>query len=150
MRYILLDFDGVLTSDAFTRQCVLEHRPENLFGLDWFDPSCLNVLEEIINKTGAAIVISSSWRELGEERLKRLWKELPMPGVFAGTTPEWILTKKEAIHEFLAKHPRASYVILDDDDLGLPNQVRVHHGIGLRKEDGEKAISLLNNNELKD
>lgn len=38
MNYVLLDFDGVLTSDSFTRLCVLEHRPKNLFGLDWFDP----------------------------------------------------------------------------------------------------------------
>ena len=52
MKYILLDFDGVLTS----------------FGVDWFAPTCIDALKHIVEETAARIVVSSSWRELGEYR----------------------------------------------------------------------------------
>lgn len=72
MKYILLDFDGVLTSDAFTRQCIFEHRRGNLFGVEWFAPSCIEALRYLVEETGAKIVVSSSWRDLGEYRLRKL------------------------------------------------------------------------------
>ena len=58
MKYILLDFDGVLTSAAYSRQCLDEHRPENMFGLDWFDLGCQQALKAIVDATDAGIVLS--------------------------------------------------------------------------------------------
>lgn len=146
MKYILLDIDGVLSSDAFTRQCILEHRRENLFGVDWFDPACVVALRKIVDETGAQIVVSSSWRELGKEKLQRLWEHNGMPGKLAGATPIWILTKREAIEYWIQQHPDDRHVIIDDADLGLPNQVRTDPKTGLTGEDAEKAI----NNFLED
>ena len=144
MKFILLDFDGVLTSESWTRQCIFECRRENMFGLDWFDPGCLQALQTIVDATGAGIVVSSSWRELGDENLQRLWTSTPMPGRFLGTTPIWILTKREAIAEWIHKHQEDRYVILDDDSLGFANQVKTDIRIGLTNEKAQKAISILN------
>ena len=143
-RILFLDFDGVLTSESHTRQCIFEYRRENLYGMDWFDPACLEHLKAIVDATGAGIVVSSSWRELGGEKLRRVWEEIPMPGELLGTTPVWVLTKKEAIQEYLKSHPDAQYVILDDEDLGLPNQVKIDARCGLSEKDALKATEILN------
>lgn len=147
MKYILLDFDGVLTSDAFTRQCVLEHRRENLFGVDWFAPSCVEALRHIVDNTGAKIVVSSSWRDLGEYRLYKLWEHNQMPGVLdelSPTTPEYILMKEEAMKHWISTHEKDSFIVLDDDNLDIPNLVKTNPQVGLSREDAEKAILLLN------
>lgn len=143
LKVLFLDFDGVLTSDAYTQKCVLEHRRENLFGIDWFDPECVAALRKIVDETGAVIVISSSWRELGLDKLIHLWNELDMPGELYGTTPEWVLTKKEAIRQWLSDNQYDTYVILDDDILGLSNQVKTNPRKGLVEEDAIRAIDLL-------
>lgn len=147
MKYILLDFDGVLTSDAFTRQCIFEHRRENLFGVDWFSPSCVDALRYLIQETGAKIVVSSSWRDLGEYRLRKLWEHNQMPGVLdetAPTTPEYILMKEDAMKHWISSHEKDSFVVLDDDNLDVPNLIRTRPQDGLTRNDAEKAIKLLN------
>ena len=52
MKVIFLDVDGVLI--AFGPQAS---------SIGSFDPDCMSALKEIVEKTGAKIVISSSWRE---------------------------------------------------------------------------------------
>ena len=146
-KYILLDIDGVLTSDAFTRQCIFEYRRENLFGVDWFDPACIEALRCIIEQTDATIVISSSWRDLGEYKLKELWEYNQMPGQLdetSPTTPEYILTKEDAIGQWLSIHKEDKFVILDDSELGFPNLVKTNPTVGLTKKDARKAIKILN------
>ncbi len=66
------------------------------------------------------------------------------PGQLAGTTPIWILTKKGAIEHWLKHHPNDRYVILDDADLGLENQITTDPNTGLTEKDAEMAISILN------
>ena len=147
MKYVLLDFDGVLTSDAFSRQCIFEHRRENLFGVDWFDPSCIDALRYMVMKTGAKIVISSSWRDLGEYRLRKLWEYNQMPGALdekTPTTPEYILMKEDALKHWIVSHEKERFVVLDDDNLDVPNLVKTNPQVGLTRENSEKAICILN------
>lgn len=149
-KYILLDFDGVLTSDAFTRQYVFEHRRENLFGVDWFAPSCIDALRHIVEETGARIVISSSWRDLGEYRIRKLWDYNRMPGRLdetTPTTPEYILMKSDAMRHWISTHEGDRFAVLDDDDLDVPNLVRTKPQEGLTREDAEMAIKILNEYE---
>lgn len=143
-KFILLDFDGVVTSKQFTWKCYMDRSGPNIFGLDWFDPSCVSALKLIVEQTNAKIVVSSSWRDLREEQLRKLWDYIPMPGELAGTTPIWILTKKGAIEHWITQHPNDRYVILDDVDLGLDNQIRTDPHTGLVEEDARMAITLLN------
>ncbi len=146
-KVVFLDFDGVLTSEPFTRQCIFEYRRESRFGLDWFDPDCIEHLRTIVDATGAKIVVSSSWRDLGIDKLRIVWSENDMPGELIGTTPIWVLTKVSAIKEFLKQYPCDSYVVLDDSDLHLPNQVKTDPHTGLVDKNVIEAISILNNTE---
>lgn len=143
-KYILLDIDGVITSDAYTRQCKAEKIPPNVFGLDWFDRCCVDMLRRIIVQTGARIVLSSSWRDLGIDRLSQVWSDNNLPGELAGTTPEWILVKKDAILEWIDRHADDVYVIIDDAELHLQNQVRTNPVTGMTAADAEQAIQILN------
>lgn len=142
-KLILLDIDGVLTSPAYTLECRRERRRPNAYEMVWFDPACVKALRHIVDTTGAKIVLSSSWRELGDEKLHRLWTENGLPGELAGTTPPWALTKKEAIQAWIADHPDDRYVILDDADLKMDFQVKPNPEVGLTSEDADKAIEFL-------
>ena len=142
-KVLFLDFDGVLTSYVHSRKCMMEHRQENMYGMDWFDPACLDALSLIVEKTGAGIVVSSSWRELGMARLTEVWKQIPVPGELIETTPVWILTKKEAIDHWIKMHPEERYVILDDQDLKMSCQVKTDPHIGLTMEDAQAAVEML-------
>lgn len=146
-KYILLDFDGVVTSKSYTWKCYQDGTRANIYGLDWFDPDCIEALRYIVEKTGAKIVVSSSWRDLRMEQLRKLWDFIPMPGELAGTTPIWILTKKGAIEHWIKQHPDDRYVILDDADLGLDNQVRIDPYTGLTTDDVKMAILILKSDE---
>lgn len=139
MKFILLDFDGVVTSKTYSWQCYTNHCRKNIYDLDWFDPACVDALRMIVERTGAKI-----WRDLQLELLQKIWAFIPMPGELAGTTPIWILTKKEAIEHWIKQHPDDCYVILDDADLGLDNQIRTNPDTGLVQKDAEKAITILN------
>ena len=143
-KYILLDFDGVLTALQHTQMCRMEHRRPNIYGLDWFDPVCLEALKAIVEEAGAGIVVASSWRELGDAALGRVWEQTPMPGRLVGTTPIWVLTKRDALEAWITAHPDDRFVILDDADLRLPNQVRTNPDTGLTMDDARKAIEILN------
>lgn len=144
MMYILLGIDGVLTSIAYSQQCRLENKQPNMFGLDWFDPNCTNALRKITDATSAKVIISSSWRNLGIDKLRSLWVANQMPGDITGITPEWILTKEDALQEWIRLHPDDRYVILDDTNYGLSHQIQTIHGIGLTMRDAATAICLLN------
>ncbi len=55
MKLIFLDFDGVINNMRTYSQGPWHNRIP-------VDPNCMNVLNKIIEKTGAKVVISSSWR----------------------------------------------------------------------------------------
>ena len=145
MFHLLLDIDGVLTSENHTQQCVLEKRSENLYWMDWFDPACTEALRILLDKTKADIIVSSSWREIGIERLRTVWEHNRMPGHLKETTPEWIPDKMEALRQWINNnmtlHPFDKYIILDDDPTGLNQwQVKTNPRTGLTKKDAEKAL----------
>lgn len=143
-KVIFLDIDGVLTSDDFTQRCAQEGRARLPYGMDWLDPRCLGALRIITDTTGAVIVVSSSWRELGRDALLKVWELNGIPGDLYGTTPEWILTKREAIEQWLKDNHCDKYVIVDDTDLGLPNSCRTDPSTGLTAKDAEQIVRILN------
>ena len=122
-RILFLDIDGILTSDRNTERAKAEHWEPMPYGMDWFDYDCVRVLNNIIHYTNAKIVICSSWRELGLDKLCKIWSDYNLPGEVIDTTPEWVLTKKEAIQEWLKNHHYDAYVILDDTDMDLNHQI---------------------------
>ena len=153
MKVIFLDFDGVLTSSK-------------AYGV--LDPEKMELLLEILDKTGSSIVISSSWRLLdvpstinnltgGSDYYKKTslrWLDrvvgvTPMPNVDEFIEyDDW--TREVEIKKYLSAHPEiSSFVILDDmedeftDPILISRLVKTTMKTGLTVEDANKAIELL-------
>jgi hypothetical protein len=77
IKIIFLDIDGVLNL------CYPKH---DKFGRI-FHPHFVDNLKMIIDETDAKIVISSTWRADGIERLRELWKYRNYPGEIIDITP---------------------------------------------------------------
>ena len=139
MRVIFLDVDGVLNSvrDRFSTELVSEYH---------FD-----FLKELVDATGAKIVLSSSWR-IGFNAMrqpeKNLLAKLESRGLgIIDFTPIMTGTRGDEIREWLTNHPVDSFVILDDEtdmeEFRETNLVQTNMNVGLQEKDILKAIKIL-------
>lgn len=75
MKAIFLDIDGVLNTE---RRALQAHEGKcdshDEYGR-LFDENALYWLNKIIDETGAEIVISSSWRNDGLDKLRKMWRK---------------------------------------------------------------------------
>ncbi len=154
-KLIFLDFDGVLQIDVHTDPWLGDtlllkgYIDRDRYGL-LFDRHCVKNLEHLINVTQAEVVISSSWRFEGWEKIQEMWIARQMPGSLLGITTmnENVSSRGHEIQLWLDEHPCKSYVILDDVDDFLATQhpylVLTNFQTGLQKEALEKAIDILN------
>lgn len=137
---LFLDVDGVLHS---------------LYGEEIFKEHCCHLFEHIVSTTGAAVVLSSTWREephklqlinqiLHERRLQPLYSSTPVLGSH----------RELEICTWLDENPGIlRWAVVDDQDLLSRNTreahriashfVRTSHELGLTDEDADKLISLL-------
>lgn len=151
MKVIFLDIDGIINSEDYA----LYRYESKKFDLDEFiDERAVALLNYIIKKTDAKVVLSSSWRgdrENTEKRLKAggfkydIFDITPYePTRYRGKEIKMWIDKYEKDHE-----PLESYVIIDDDDDMLPEQknnfVHCNFQHGLTCVDVYKAIDILNN-----
>lgn len=149
-KYIFLDIDGPLNTGR-------DDYRDPKYG-DHFDSEAVENLREIVEATGASIVISSSWRHMGIKRMHEIWRDWNLPGKIAGCTPGSLgddnafNTRGEEIQAWLdenAKGPK-SYVIIDDlgFDHFLENQylrlIQVDPNCGITTDDALHAIKILN------
>lgn len=114
MRILFLDIDGVLNSFAWVPP--KEH--------DDIDPKAISLLNEIIAKSDAKVVIHSTWRRLRPlESLRTLFKRNGFTGDILDTTPVMYDLAGHAvprgvhIQKWLDTHPEAgvtSFASLDD------------------------------------
>ena len=152
MKILFLDVDGVLNNNLT--------RTRTFDGWCFVDDYLVERLKQIIDATGAKIVLSSTWRDGWNredesknepffnqlrDKLKEygmeIWDALPMPmrpsrGIAIG---EWFELHKDLDIE--------SFVILDDwYDMGIYRDylVQTNGGIGLTDEDVNEAIFFLN------
>jgi hypothetical protein len=149
-KIIFLDIDGVLNvyengSDEFGKLFYKQYE-ENL--------------RRIIEETGADIVISSTWRYAGLDKMQLMWEMRDLPGRVIGITPffrEHLTKRGEEIAEWIRENNISNYCIIDDCADMLPEQEmffvktakNFEHedslkGIGLTKKCAEKAIEILN------
>lgn len=161
MRKVLfLDFDGVLNTCWWERKI-----PIDKYGYA-FDPNAVANLAKIIVETGAAIVVSSTWKFMGLSEMQEMWEERSLPGKIIDITPNTVsdevllyadlehmeLTpiRGMEIKEWLdSKGKKVSrYAILDDMDSMLHEQkdhlVLTNPTVGITESDAFKAISILN------
>ena len=152
-KLVFLDIDGVL--DTYKSHYML-------------DPVLMDRLGNILGRTGAWIVISSSWRCGNVPETIEFMTDYDNPRVgsnpfpftdrIVGITPilysiidddiDRPATRGEEIYAYLKAHPCDNYVILDDCDEMQGDQrlhlVLVNDEIGLTDHDVEKAVSILN------
>lgn len=166
MKAIFLDIDGVLNTEVFITAIHELFKGQNPhekmmdeFG-NRFDPLALRFLNYIIEKTGAKIVISSTWRLSGLKWMQEMWKARNLCGEVIDVTPCFTGNSKLPFDErfergseikmWLDQNPVESYVIIDDDDDMLPEQqenfVQTIQFYGIMLADAEKAIKILNGN----
>ena len=160
MKVVFLDIDGVLNV-----MC----REHDIFGAV-FHQHLVDNLARVIKETDAKIIISSSWRHGGLQRMKDMWEFRNLPGEVIGITPDlWCEIEGEDFYEKLQRGHEiqsildrmteiTSYVIFDDDNDMLSSQQgnfvscsgNINHpdcidiGYGLTNECANKAIRILN------
>ena len=150
MKIIFLDIDGVVCN----QKCWKSREDED--GHHIFDQNCLKLLEKIIEKTEAKIVISSTWRFLGLESLKDLFRlrGFKYYNQIIDITGEDNCRLRgveiyQWIEEFKKKEKLESYVIIDDDSDMLYWQrnyfVKTNTYKGINGHNANKAIKILNN-----
>jgi hypothetical protein len=150
MKIIFLDIDGVLNCEVgFSKRashgyCQRVSLPSMDSSYTSFYPPSKDLLNMLIEKTKAKIVISSSWRGSGLEWIREVWKAEGMSGEIIDITPnlrglglgeirvniprgleiEYWLNKngysdiywsKELQQEYIDKSGIENYIILDDD-----------------------------------
>ena len=76
MKVIFLDIDGVINTEKWVAYSIENGLPvHDEFGQHTFDEDCLFWLNKIIDETDAKIVISSSWRNDGLGKLRKMWRK---------------------------------------------------------------------------
>ena len=134
---IFLDIDGVLAPI----------RHWDRYGD--LDPACIQVLNEIVARTGADVVVSSTWRY--GKTASELQEILQAQG-FAGYVLDTTTTgapgadRGEEIAAWLAGHAVSGYVIIDDHvNVGelRTHLVQTHPAVGLRSADAPRTIETL-------
>lgn len=150
MDVIFLDIDGVMVSYRSVRLAQLVPFRQQVF----LSLTALRALRRLVKKTGAKIVIISSWRGCGEpyEWFKR---HLARNGTPVYSETEWLEDREhdrsDEIFQWLQTHPTEHYVVLDDNNR-FANRLSVRsHWIpvdamkGLRMDDVKKAVTFFEN-----
>lgn len=156
MRIIFLDVDGVLNSQLFANE-MFDEEGVRIFSEDILDKRAIACLKQIVRKTNAVIVLSSTWRYMRKARA-HLASQLAEYGLFIHSdTPITHKERGDDISAWFNRHNDISvesYVILDDDsDMKehLPHLVQTDfYDRGLEKKHVPLAVDMLMNTERKE
>lgn len=151
MKIIFLDFDGVLNHSETVRMApdwAIQRHPYN-----WVETHLVKRLGNLVEKTGAKIVVSSTWRREWDvpELEKILSDEDPrLAGAVIGKTPnfgDWGSIRGEEIAYWLdTKASDTPYVVFDDNPWCLQHGerfIQTNEITGLTDKNVRKAIDLL-------
>lgn len=153
MKYLFLDIDGVLNHlNWYIRRDDPNRQDNALLGEEYyplgeFDPECVGRVNEVVSSTGARIVLSSSWRLDGKERMAEIFGAVGLPTDFDMTPVFRNRIRGEEIAAFLSEHPCDRYVIVDDDSDMLPGQmanfVKCPYETGFDSQRAAEAVRIL-------
>ena len=137
MKVIFLDIDGVLNTNSDKE----------------ISNDKLKLLSELVSKTGAEIVLSSSWRNWWNNPKINIpgsfitnWKNKFLDNNLSITlTTELECPKNLSIEKFIIQHNVKRFVVLDDEPIDIANLVQTNGDIGLTQLDCQKASQLLLN-----
>lgn len=167
---VFLDIDGVMNcADSIQHRFLVAKDSEELHKADLPDPEHLLLLHQLLQKTKADLVLSSSWRE---DRLKELQElfgsyDIELKDVTPVTVPQdWLRQVRlcsdhqaktwdrgAEIGYWLYQHPEYQrFVILDDDTADIVpyfphNTIKTQfYGPGLTQQLVDQAIQILERN----
>lgn len=155
-RFVFLDFEGVVCTQRHRLEMVGMGQPwKDEFG-PFFDPNAVENLKDIVDSTGANIIVTSTWKYKGLAAMQTLWNIRRMPGVLMDITPTlpaaFMFTRGMEINKWLYSNTPDNpeefrYIIIDDGVDFLPEQspylVKIDPSVGLTVTDAEKAKAML-------
>ena len=135
MKVIFLDIDGVLNTNSDKE----------------ISNDKLKLLSELVSKTGAEIVLSSSWRNWWNHPKTNIpgsfitkWKKQFLDNNLSITlTTELECPKNLSIEKFIIRHDVKCFIVLDDEPIDISNLVQTNGNVGLTQSDCQKAVHLL-------
>lgn len=154
IKIIFLDVDGVLNDSTTTERC------GNHTGIEKY---CLARLKNVVNLTGAKIVLISTWKEHWEKDKNRKYlqdefanyldvkfaeKELEVYDKTDDIDGEWI-TRGKNIMEYIRRENPSNFVIIDDmnfdyAECGLkPFHVKTNPACGLLEVNSMRILGIL-------
>jgi hypothetical protein len=155
MNIIFLDIDGVLYTTKYYNYLSLKHKKfRDKYGF-LFDPECVSNFNEIIEKTGAKVVISSTWRISGLDIMRDLFKDRGIKGDIIDLTPiatidDLFFCRGEEIEQWLIVNGMPDkFVVLDDCSIGdgydnWKGYIKTEMSTGITNEIKNTVIKYLN------
>lgn len=146
MKIIFLDVDGVLNNSEWAKRMIDEG--VRVYAEDMLEDRAILLLKQIIDATGADVVVSSTWRD-DPKAMEHLLVQLAAYDIWPiGSTPRTNLRRGDDISQWLERYDGyiESYVILDDDSdmtVHMDHLVKTSFEHGLRHEHVERAIEIL-------
>lgn len=168
MKLLFLDIDGVLNHQEFycrvyedengdiDKVKMQQWRDENPYPLCEFDPIAVKRVVDVLNETGAKLVVSSSWRIGDNGSLKNIFAKVGLPTEFE-FTPNLMynfsslkmedVCRGDEIKKYMEDKDVDAYVILDDDEDMLNEQqnsfIHCDFMVGFTENDKKRAIEIL-------
>jgi len=162
-KLIFLDIDGVLNSDVYTESELYKQATAGMSDAKimlvahhlHLDPDALNLLNDLVARSGAEVVLSSTWRiKYSPEEVTEMLKGRGGNFVVTASTPNLqrrmseYFTRGQEIAAYLnsLKERPEAFVILDDrDDMEKlkNNLVLTNPKYGITISDVDKALKIL-------
>ncbi len=140
---LFLDIDGVLNSESWARRTAQR-------GVWGVDPDAVRHLNALLERSDAAVVLSSTWRRtygLPETVVRLEDAGLQYAERFIGVTPHITgVARGYEVNAWLSDHQwRGPFACLDDDGDFLPGQplVQTSTYLGLTAEEVEACVAIL-------
>lgn len=147
MKIIFLDVDGVLNNMTWAKR--MSDEGVHVFAEDMLEDRAIKLLKQIVDATGADVVITSTWR-IGAASMTHLLDQLGYYDIHPiAKTPRRGGMRGDEITAWMQEcdEPIDAYVILDDDSdmtVHMDHLVKTSFEHGLQPEHVKRAIGILN------
>lgn len=144
---IFLDFDGVIGAGRVWAQNETKRWTSPA---GWLDPALIARLNRLVRRTGADVVLSTSWRKyLTPRSTVAVLRACGFTGRVIGATEvmgEGVEQRHREVERWLRERPAVTrWAAVDDCEIALPPErfVRTHAVHGLTDADVDRAIAIL-------
>ena len=138
---VFLDFDGVLNSNTW----IYTHSER---GFDHIAPELVQLVNQLLWRTGAKVVVSSAWRILfNVDELREGLVEHGFSGEIVGATDRIGSMRGDQIERWLHEHDHDGPICILDDSTDmnrlLPFLIRTSAETGITQADVDRAVALI-------